>query len=466
MVVCRESETSLLGCFVTGDPATSAPALIVHGHRSVGKSHTLGAFLAARPHIRTTVVHCDECVTRRVLLQRCLKRIREDSGVPADSYQQNVAYRGGESTNFGGVCENFENFIIAMEAFASETRYRGPHVLVLDRIDRCMEVADDLYAAFARLREQSSVQFLTTVFVISSAVPREVATAALPQVYFGAYSAAQALQVLQARPLCRFAAGRVPAAAAAHFWRQYTKIIVDLFFGYSGANMTTLIDICHELWPVFAAPVEQGRATAADFLRIYRDNRAHLLDDNVLSKSSVVPYAAATGASGGSLDLPTHSQFILMACYLASLVEPKNDLQLFSKLKTLRADVKGASPRKRHKVTRQSVDTRLLTPGTFELERMLAILSVIYRNESHSLDRHAVFAEHDDEWDKQLASFTLNGNIDVNSQLATLASLGLVVRSSSDVLSAQARWRCNLSWPTAEAIATGLQFPLRSYLEQ
>lgn len=477
----RSKEVDLLSAFITDDIRTTVPALIVHGYKSIGKTYTLDSFFNSRlsTGVKKTIIRCDECVTKRVLLQRCLKRIREDSGIPKSKYSENVSYRGGEVTNFGGVCENFENFIIAMEQFIDETGYNEPHVLVLDRIDQCMEIADDLYTAFNRLHEQSTVKFLTTVLVISGDLPKEIVTSGVPQVFFKAYESEQVLDILQSQQLCQFNANlRIPVNVQVDFWNQYTKIIVDLFFSYTGSNMNVLIDICYELWEHFTKPIESGRYQPQDFLKIYREIRTSILDDNVFSQSQVEPYNETESNktnSSSSFDLPVHSQFILMACYLASLIEPKNDLQMFSKLKTLRAEKsnKKSSPSKssskRQQMTRQNIDTRLLTPGTFELERMLSILTVIYRNESSSLsasiERLHMIEEENDNWDKELATFTLNADIDVNSQLATLASLGLVQRTSSDVLSSQARWKCNMSWSTAESIAKELNFPLKTYLE-
>lgn len=488
-VLCRSQELELLSTFLTDDFETTAPALIVQGYRSIGKTHTIETFMKTQLEplgVNVTYVNCDECVTKRVLLQRCLKRIREDSGIDRSLYSDNVSYRGGEVTNFGGLCENFENFIIALEHFTDETGYLSdkPHVLVLDKIDQCMEIADDLYAAFHRLHEQSAtVKWLSTVFVISSDIPKDIVTAGVPQIFFRAYTADEALEILQSQQLCFFdGSSRYSLETQHDFWLQYTKVIVDLYYTYSGSNMNVLIDICHELWENFRYPVESGVFKPTEFIKIYRANREMLLDDNVFNKSTVKLYRRSqpsikstddTAQASGSFDLPIHSQFILMACYLASLIEPKYDLQLFSKLKTLRADAKKSKPSARanaaQQLTRKSIDTRLLTLGTFELERMLSILTVIYRNESASLnasvERLHMIEDQIENWNKELSTFTLNANIDINSQLATLASLGLVHRSSSDVLSAQARWKCNMSWSTAESIAKELNFPLKSYLE-
>ncbi|CAK7894124.1 origin recognition complex subunit 5 [[Candida] anglica] len=455
-VLCRENELNLLKTLITGDVATSVPAMVVHGYRSVGKTHTLESFLKYSG-VKTTYIQCNECVTKRVLLQRCLKRIREDTGVPKSSYNENVSYRGGEVTNFGGLCENFENLIIALEQFIDETGYLEPHVLVLDRIDQCMENADDLLPAFSRLHEQSKVTNLTVVFVMSGDDAREIATANIPHVYFKPYTQDELLDILSTKPLCRLQ-GNIDEPIQNEFWQQYAKIIVDLFYTYTGSNLNLLIDICHELWNHFAELVENGKYKPTEFIKIYREVRSLLLDDNVFNKSTVVDHSSQ---SSSSFDLPVHSQYILMACYLASLVEPKNDLHLFSKLKTLRAKAR----KSKKQLRKENIDSRLLTPSTFELERMLSILTVIYRNESPTLNVERMDMDEGEVWNHYLATFTLNANLDVNSQLATLASLGLVARTSPDVLSAQARWKCLMSWSTAEAVAKELNFPLRSYLD-
>jgi len=125
-------------------------------------------------------------------------------------------------------------------------------------------------------------------------------------------------------------------------------------------------------------------------------------------------------------------------------------------------------------LSKDDINTRLLTPNYFDLERLLAIISVIYRNESESLNKsNEDFLNFYDniserelaKKEQEFAKFTLNSNIDLNSQIATLVSLGLLTRTTAlDILSSKIRWKCNISWPMVEGIAKEINFPLHNYL--
>ena len=87
-------------------------------------------------------------------------------------------------------------------------------------------------------------------------------------------------------------------------------------------------------------------------------------------------------------DLPLHSKFLL-ASYLASYGSYRNDLHKYSKVKVVkykkRQSTKATSVTKGH-MSKESIDTRLLSANYVDLERILAILSVIYRNYAPSLN--------------------------------------------------------------------------------
>ena len=69
------------------------------------------------------------------------------------------------------------------------------------------------------------------------------------------------------------------------------------------------------------------------------------------------------------------------------------------------------------------------------------------------------------EREKEQDLFSLNSNVELNSQIATLVSLGLLGRTSSaDILSSKARWKCNISWTIVSSLADDVNFPIQNYL--
>lgn len=478
IVKCRETQIELLNAFISKELETLVPSLIAHGYKSIGKTYTIERYLEALG-IKRTIVKCDECVTKKLLLQRCLKRIRMDSGVDLSKYNQLFNYKGVEVTNVGKLCENFASFVVALEQFIEETNYQDPHVLLLDRFDQCMDPTNELFPGFLRLQEQSKIKNISIIFVISSDEPKEIVTNPIPHIYFKPYTQDQIVEILQNNQFCFFENKMYDNHIGEDFWKQYSKIIVDSFFAYTGSNMNLLIDICFKLWWSFIRPVIEGRYKPSEFLRIYRENKDLFINDSIINNSLVREYGTLDEDKSSNAtnvdDLPNHSKFILIASYLASFNEPKNDLNIFSRIK-----VKGKKRKsniakiRKGELSKDDINTQLLSPNYFDLERLLAIISVIYRNESESLNKsNEDFLNFYDNMsereiakkEQEFAKFTLNSNIDLNSQIATLVSLGLLTRTTAlDILSSKIRWKCNISWPMVEGIAKEINFPLHNYL--
>lgn len=466
----RENELQLLSAFVRESHFELAPAVHVYGHKSIGKSYVVNAYLNSI-NINKTVIPCDACVTRKLLLQRCLKSVRIDSGVDLETYQQKFQYKGRAESRFGALCDTFASFLDTLEQFFVETNYQKRHVLVLDRFDQCMENSDDLFASFLRISERSILRNMTIIIITSRAPPYDVASYAMPLVYFRPYTEDETVQILLLNQLCSIPGTKETSS----FWAQYCKIVVDLYFSYSGCDLSMLIDVCTKLWDKFTLPVREGRYTSLDFVQVYRDRRHLFTDDYVVD----VPLHGE--GDGHSLvdnvpDLPYHSKFILIATYLASFLDPKGDMNVFSKLKARKVKKPKTSLRqiRRGLLSKEDIDSRLLNANYFDLERLLAILRVIYRNESDSMimstDELTELRETDieriiKEREKEQDTFSLNASVELNSQIATLVSLGLLGRtSSSDILSSKARWRCCISWLMVMGLAEDVGFPIQSYL--
>ena len=463
----RETELSLLSSFISDDCATLVPYVIVQGYKSAGKTTAVRQFLE-QLGVNHTIVNCDEFLTQKLLLQKCLHRIRCDTGVDLLEYQQVFMYKGIEASLESVLCETFHQFLMTLEQFVLETNYTAPHVLVLDRFDQCLDQTNDLFRSFLRMREHSRIRNITVVFVTSHELPREIAPFSTPQVHFPPYSQDQAVAILADSYPVEVTDGRIDKS----IWHSFSKLVIELLFDYTGTDIFLLKDICGKLWPDFCSKViENGNQQSVDVIKLFRSLRDRIFQDDIITNSVVFSYGSTSNGAESTKsslnDLPYLSKFILIAAYLASYTEVKNDIQLFSRIKTAK---------KRPKKNAESVktDARFMSAAYFDLERLEAILSVIYRNESTTLSKNnqVFFNLYHDRSEKELAkndvefnTFTPNKTVDINTQIATLLSLGMLGRTySSDVLSSRIRWKCNVTWDVISSIAEEINVPLHNYV--
>lgn len=470
MIKFRDTQLDLLGCFISKDANELSPNVIVQGYKSVGKTFTVKNFLEELG-VKHTFINCEDCITHKILLQRCLLNTIADSGVQYDVL--NFMYKGLKAARTSVLCENFAYFLMLLEQFIVETGYSDHHILVLDRFDQCCDPTDELFASFSKLREYSAIRNISVVFITSHGDPREISTFSVPHVYFGSYTQDEVTTILQENQLGHL--NNVSPDQESSFWAQFTKLVVDLFIDYTGSDLSLLEDLCLKLWPKFTEPVILGKFKPTEFLQIYREIKDQVFNDEVVSNSVVNTYGHGEEdelLTGSSLsDLPYHSKFILLASYLASHIDPKNDLQLFSKMKSIK---KKKERKPTELITKKDIDSRLLSAAFFDLERLKAILSVIYRNESKSMSAENLefFNLYQDLSERDLAkkehefaTFTLNPSVDVNIQLSTLVSLGLISRTYAlDILSSKIRWKCNVNWDVIDEISREILFPIYNYV--
>lgn len=467
-ILHRDSQLQLLIAFVNVQTIPYLGLVIVHGYKSSGKTKTVTSHIQ-NLGVDHTIVNCDECITPKILIQQALQGYSNAATIFLD--------------RIGDYGDNFTNFITALEIINEETNYDKPHILVLDRIDRCMDSSNDLFTAFARLKENSSVKNLMTIMITASDDPSDISTNSIPHIFFNEYSEEEIVDILQNDQICKFDTEELDSnPSSKDFWKQYIKMIVDLFYHFTGPDLCLLIDISIRLWDLIKQPVLDGRYTLNDFFKIYQENRDIFANEDIMNNAQVIDYATGLEEVSDEIesisDLPVHSKFILIAAYLASFNEPRTDPNFFSKMKMKKKKLT-ASPQKlarlkKGTMTKGDIDSTLLQPSFFDLERMLAILSVIYRAHSKVLlksEREEILNIYEDpsiaEEKKQseIERFTLSRNTDLNSQIATLYSLGFLVKTaSSDILGAKIRWKCNITLATAELLAAKVNFPIYEYL--
>ncbi|KAI3405327.2 hypothetical protein KGF56_001868 [Candida oxycetoniae] len=469
-VIERDSQFDALNAYINKDAALSSSCILVNSFKPVGKTLVVKAFLKMMG-LRHSIIQCDECVSKQMLLQRCYNSLLHDSGIPTTNKNHYVP-----STS-----ENFASLLSALEDFIVKNDYREHHVLVLDRFDQVFENCESMISALSRFKECSKVQNLTVVVIFNGAVPRDVVTYTNPNVYFPVYNETQLVRILQQEKLCKFTFHVDESEARKEeFYKQYAKVVVDSFFDYTGSDVTLLKSLVVKLWDGFVDPIRLGNYKMTDFVKLYKENiEMFSARDDLVCSSNVIEYRTLQNEDNVGFanvqDLPLHSKFILLASYLASHGNQRNDLHKYAKVKVFKYKKRASNKAgKQGHLSKSDIDNRLLTANYVDLERILAILSVIYQHSAPSLnqsDKNDLLylddkvVENELKKDQEKSKFTLTRNIDLNNQIATLFSLGFLGKTAtSDILAARIRWKCNLDWPTVEAIAKSVNFPITDFL--
>lgn len=469
-VIHRDLEFDLLNAFITRDLNTCSPFIYIHGYQSVGKSLIVSSFLQSL-NVKKTIINCDEILTTKFVLQSCLRQIRADSGMDLNKSLQ--FYEKGTYSNKVMGCETFSSFLFNLGKFVQEANYKEPHFLILDGLDRFTEDAADLISCFAKMRDCSDIENIFIIVISRKEIPHTLVTTAVPQIYVAPYSEKQIIDILQRNQFCSFGDPAIDGTVTSEkFWCSYVQVVVDLVYDYTGSNMKFLIDVCYKWWPPFIEPVVSGSVPVTDFLKIYRENRHLFLDDSLI-RTTVIDYQENKPEESGSLlslnDMTYMSKFILIAAYLASHLDPRTDLYMFTNTNI---------PKMKHKkragseITKKDLDVKLLQPTFFDLERLFAIILVIYRGESKSfirsmeetIQKENVTEAEVSQKQHEISRFTLASNIDIHSQISTLLTQGFLFRQTTrDILQPKTRWKSNVDWDNIKTIAESIDFPIQNF---
>ena len=283
------------------------------------------------------------------------------------------------------------------------------------------------------------------------------------------------------------------AQETADLYARFVAAVHDALVKPASRTLPSLQQACRSLWPRFTAPVAAGTHKAREFSKLLIAARAYLQDESVLAPSlvtscatiapvTVVPAATPStvpkspsasgkltgggaGPGAGKQDtagtelsslLPPTAKLLLVAAYLASHNAPRHDLTLFSTWHHGRRRRGGGvslhrGPRSKHR----KIARKLLGPGVFVLERMVAIYAAVHRE-------WAASEKPGGGWH----SSTVDG--DVGMAIATLASLRLLLRvggsaGSSDV-DRGGRWRVGVGWEVVRAVGRSLGVEVEEWL--
>ncbi|KAI1428399.1 origin recognition complex subunit 5 C-terminus-domain-containing protein [Xylaria sp. FL1777] len=468
---CRDAQINALTTLIHPRIAP-CPNVVVHGAEATGKSAIVSELLQALRNdspsdLNYAIVKSAECVTARHFFERTV-------GLVGDALRNDAT---------PGRCET----LAALTAELTKTlkyieRDAGSRfVLVFDGIDRQRDAPPTLLPALARLSE--IIPNLTTIFLITTPSPSLLRISPPPHVHFPPYTKAQYIAILSRTPPPSLP--NTTQQETTDLWTRFTAAVHDSLTRPAARTLPRLTQACASLWPRFTAPVAAGTHKAREFSKLLIAARAYFQDESVLEPG--IQRARVRGATGGAASekkqkngtdlsalLPPTARLLLIAAYLASHNAPRHDNTLFSTWYSGRkkrgrggGGVTGSSvpsgAGRGRRAKHRRIARKLLGPGVFVLERMVAI---------YVATRQEWVGGADDA--KGGAAGGVDG--DVGMAIATLASLRLLVRVGGGAVGAAVgagggadldrggKWRVNVGWEIIRSVGRSMGVEVEEWL--
>ncbi|KAI0137178.1 origin recognition complex subunit 5 C-terminus-domain-containing protein [Xylariales sp. AK1849] len=484
----RESQIRSLSTLVYPH-AAPCRNLIIHGTEATGKSAVASSVLELlqddpKSDLGYAIVKSAECVTARHLFERT-------TGSVADALQWKGAV---------GNCETLAALTVELSKMLKyvEREDGWRFVLVFDAIDRQRDAPPTLLPALGRLSE--IIPNLTTVFILTAPLPSLLRTPATPHLHFPPYTKPQYTLILSASPPS--ALPNTTQQETTDLFARFVAAVHDSLTHAASRTLPSLRQATSTLWPRFTAPVAAGTHKAREFSKLLVAARVWLQDESVLAprivrrpttnsvpaipshpksitntpngtpnttprKPSTPNTIAKPPSSTTDLSalLPPAPKLLLIAAYLASHNAPRHDQTLFStwhhgRRKRGGGTTNPGTPSNSHRGARtrhRKIARKLLGPGVFVLERMVAIY-VALRSEQFGQDTGGKAGG--------------NGGVDadVGMAIATLASLRLLVRIGgvgggvAGDMDRGGRWRVGVGWEVVRGVGRSLGFEVEEWL--
>jgi origin recognition complex subunit 5 len=434
----------------------SSGTLVVHGPEATGKTGLLKSYLDISG-LKHAFIPCSECITGRHFLERTLAAC-----VEAIELATNVSLDGVISAR----CENLSTLTSSLERLLEGI---DKFVLVLDGIDEQRDAPPTLLPTLARLGQL--IPCLSVVMVVTFPHPRLLHLPGAPHIYFSPYTREQAIQIACCQPQRIFNEPLSPSAnyseelAAeddAWLWSRFCAAVWDSLASGAARDIVAFRSILDKLWRPFVQPIVDNTYGTRDFSKLMVAQRklfqaeSCLLDSvidepqadtNMLTDGMWYPLSSSntcTDHIAVTHDLPYYSKWLLCAAYLASFNPPRQDNIYFMKATERKRRRKGGGAVAGRESKNRKIPRHLLSPSPFPLDRLLAILQAVL--------------PHD-----------LTPTIDVYTQLATLCSLRLLLRTAvvgGDVLEPGAKWKVNFGWEYALKLARSVNFDITDHVAE
>lgn len=468
----RDSQIDLLSVYLQPYPDTLTPAMFLEGPPSAGKSLVIDEYtkiLKANYKFLVVNVQCELSLTKRRILQKILKGI-------LDSLNMNFP----ELNDVIMTCDGISTFLEILKQmllfYEEDTRKKhDPIVVVLDKIDHMLEsdVPGSLCAALSRLHEQSPVfTKISFIFVATRTDFMDLVTFNTCRILFTGYDLGEVKEILTKSFTSHRVMGilnkdlentTITVAQLRNYITQFIQVVIDSYSSYFGSDIQQIRSVLQRLWPYFYKSfISHGKYEVGvnDLITIYYKHKKILQseigipakfiengDEQYNSNISGDKKNDGRANLNKSYDFNNRTKYILIAAYLASYNDPKYDLYMFTREKDTRANSRGRSRAKRSKTAVVSEShLRMMSPQSFSIERLLAILSAIY--------------------DKSEERGKIESDIDLYTEIATMTELKVLVQvSTADMISGFGKWRCNLNWGTIKRFSDDVKFEVENYLE-
>ncbi|KAJ4843635.1 Origin recognition complex subunit 5 [Turnera subulata] len=178
-------------------------------------------------------------------------------------------------------------------------------------------------------------------------------------------------------------------------------------------------------------------------------------------KSSLKKLEDGEDFSGVDIHMSTSAKYLLISAFIASRNPATLDASLFDSAAGSDSRKRKRKPSEKSLEQKETAEQELLLkgPGTFPLERLLAIFQCITSAEEGSLDEE----EHGDD--------VLSSDGDDNAlmsdallQLSSLCNANFIIKGGNCPLEGSTRYRSTISEDLALKVARSLKFPLPNYL--
>ncbi|GAM82578.1 hypothetical protein ANO11243_005600 [Dothideomycetidae sp. 11243] len=433
-LIGRESQVKQLSLLLSQETLLSPSTIVAHGPEATGKTALVQSLLQ-----RTTIPHvmlqCRECITARHLFERV---ISECQSILSDQTAngERLAHQK---------CESLNAFSVALSSSLAGTE---KFIIALDGIDELHDAPPSLVPALTRLGEL--IPALTMILIVRYPTARFLRANGVPHVYFPPYNREQASAILSLDAPSVYPLDRPPPEGCTQdelaeenvwLWSRFCQAVWDSLAKGAANDLVSFRTICDRLWRPFVQPVVDGTFGTRDFTRLVVAQRKILQDESCLEDSLVIDNDSLQSKQVTTHEFPYYTKWLLCAAYLASHNPARMDAIHFMKATDRKRRKKGGGTAAGRQSKVRKIPRHLLSPAAFSLDRLLAIL-------------HAILP-HD---------FT--SNIDIYTQMATLSSLRLLVRSglySSDALDRNGKWRVTYNWDYTLKLARSLNFDITDY---
>lgn len=334
-------------------------------------------------------------------------------------------------------------------------------------MDEIREASLGLLPALARLSD--ATPYLTVVFTLKTPHPRLFHRPGIPHVQLPAYTRSQAIRIVSLAPptLPDSVSDGQDQGALEQLFPCFAATVWDSLAKHGGRDVVSFRETCLRLWPAFTKPVVDGRLDASEISRLvvaargvfqseegllgsfelnYDDDNSDVEAERLGSRTALEQAGQDEGEGAGLLNLPYFARYILIAAYLASHNPARTDPTFFAewseKRRKRRRKKRGLGSARKDPQTPRP----LLSPSSFPLPRLLAILNAVLPDAMPAASPHAT---------------------DVLGDLSTLTGLGLLNLAGGgggDLLDPGCKWKANIGWDTVVPIGQSVGCEVADYV--